>query len=259
MKRIKILTVLLLIFTVLNSLAQSKWSIGLCSYPKIDNRIILPEKNSKEYVDYRNDNETYNLGLDYGFDIQYMIADNWGIGSGLFFSFKSYKTEEDRLIDPCFSPITCGYNTEFYTYKFKYLQVPIHVIWNKKTDKLLSFQFSGGLSINYRLENKVIYTLNGTTEENNENEITRDFDGNINSFDIAVDLGLGLTIGLTKNIDLRIIPSLNFSVIPYQNEDIKNHLYNINLFRDVNKDTKELMYSMGLSVSLRYNLFKEKN
>ena len=253
---------ILLILTVIhfsNSFAQPqpKWSVGLICYPRINDRIILPSENSQKYVDYRNDNETYMLGVDYGFNIQYRIAENWALRSGLIYSRKGYKTEEDRIIDPCFSPITCGYNTEFYTYEFKSMQLPLQMVWNKKIGNLISFEFLGGLMVDYRYENKVIYSLTGDSGKNTEKEISRDFDGNINSFDVLATLGVGINIRLIGNIDFSIIPSVNFSLIPVKNEDIKNHIYNINLFKNVSRDNKEILYTAGLSIGLRYNLFAE--
>ena len=148
--------IILLLSGLIEASAQSKFSIGLSSDYLINYRIITKSK-SDLYQKYRNENEAPASGFDLEVNLLYNFKPKLFFETGMGYAQKGYKTNEEVLIDPCFSPVTCGYNSELYRYTYHYMSIPVHFIYN--TSKKLNFSFSIGTSLLIPLSSNVEWIL----------------------------------------------------------------------------------------------------
>ncbi len=55
------------------------------------------------------------------------------------------------------------------------------------------------------------------------------------------------------------LPKLSYNLIAYENSDIRDNIYDISIFTNENKSTKERLISCGIEMKILYSLNKSKN
>lgn len=126
----------LLLFAVLSSgstllSAQPRLSAGLGAGFHLNNRVITHHR-SDLYLNYRNDNERYQPGTDLQVLLHYRLIPRLSLETGLSFYRRGYLIAEDHLIDPCYSPVTCGYRSELFRYRWDFLSVPLRLVYRTR-------------------------------------------------------------------------------------------------------------------------------
>lgn len=243
MKNIQIKFVIISIFLfsgLIETSAQSKFSIGLSS-SYLKNYRIITENKSDLYEDYRNENEGSISGFDIEVNLLYNFKPKLYFETGIGYAQKGYKISEDILIDPCFSPVTCGYYSELYRYTYDYMSIPLHFIYT--TSKRLNFSFSVGTSLLIPLSSNVEWILRKEYESNTGQNIDKRNNIDPNKFNMSVDLGFGIGFTITEKMNLMILPKFNYNLFSYENTDIRDNNYDISLFRNEVKSTKEHLIS----------------
>jgi len=86
-----------------------------------------------------------------------------------------------------------------------------------------------------------------------QNIYTRENISNMDRINLTLDLGLGLGYRITENLNAVIQPKFSLDVFPYENTDIRDKIYNICLFNNEDKSTKEHLISYGISSKLIYD------
>jgi hypothetical protein len=255
--KIKFVIISIFLFSgLIETSAQSKFSIGLSSSYLRNYRIIT--KNSSDlYKDYRNENEGSISGFDIEVNLLYNFKPILFFETGIGYVQKGYKINEDILIDPCYSPITCGYNSELYRYTYDYISVPLHLIFT--TSNRLNFSFSIGTSLLIPLSNNVECILRKEFESNTDQKIDIRNNSDPNKFNMSLDLGFGIGFRISEKMNLMILPKFNYNLFSYENTDIKNKIYNISLFINEDKSTKEHLISYGIGIKLLYDLRKSSH
>ena len=249
--RIKIIIICALLIGLVNANAQSKLSFGI-STSYLKNYRIFSKSNSRLYKDYRNDGE----GIIFGFDIEANLFFNFypkiKFETGIGYIQKGYMVNEERLIDPCFSPVTCGYYSDLYRYKYEYISIPIRFIYT--TSNKLNFSISAGASIFVPMSSNVDWILRKEFgNQLGQNIYTRENISNMDRINLTLDLGLGLGYRITENLNAVIQPKFSLDVFSYENTDIRDKIYNICLFNNEDKSTKEHLISYGISSKLIYD------
>ena len=254
---IKFVIISIFLFSgLIETSAQSKFSIGLSS-SYLKNYRIITENKSNLYKDYRNENE----GSISGFDIEVILLYNFKpklfFETGIGYVQKGYKINEYVLIDPCFSPITCGYNSELYRYTYDYMSIPLHFIYT--TSKRLNFSFSIGTSLIIPLSSNIEWILRKEYDSNTDQKIDKSNNSDPNKFNMSLDLGFGIGFRITEKMNLMILPKINYNLFSYENTDIRYNNYGISLFRNEDKSTKENLISYGIGIKLLYDLGKSSH
>ncbi len=250
----KFIIISILVFSgLIETSAQSKFSVGLSSNYLRNYRIITKNK-SDLYKEYRNENEGPVLGFNSEVNLLYNLKPKFFFELGIGYVQKGYKTNEDILIDPCFSPVTCGYKSEMYRYSYDYLTVPLHFIYT--TAKRLNFSFSFGTSLLIPLSSNVERILRKEYKCNTDQNTDKRNNSDSNKFNMSGDFGFGIGFRITEKMNLVILPNFNYNLFSYENTDIKKNNYNISLFRNEDKLTKEHLVSYGAGIKILYDLKK---
>jgi len=259
MKNMKIKFVIISVFLfsgLIETSAQSKFSIGLSS-SYLKNYRIITENKSDLYKDYRNNNEGYISGFDIEVNLLYYFKPILFFETGIGYVQKGYKINEEVLIDPCFSPNTCGYYSEFYRYTYDYMTVPLHLIFT--TSNRLNFSFSIGSSLLIPLSNNIEWILRKEYEIDTDQKNDTRNSSDPNKFNMSLDLGLGIGFRISEKMNLMILPKFNYNLFSYENTDIRDKMYNISLFRNEDKSAKEHLISYGIGIKLLYDLGKSSH
>ena len=254
---IKFVIISIFLFSgLIETSAQSKFSIGLSS-SYLKNYRIITENKSNLYKDYRNENEGSISGLDIEVILLYNFKPKLFFETGIGYVQKGYKINEDVLIDPCFSPITCGYNSELYRYTYDYMSIPLHFIYT--TSKRLNFSFSIGTSLIIPLSSNIEWILRKEYDSNTDQKIDKRNNSDPNKFNMSLDLGFGIGFRITEKMNLMILPKINYNLFSYEKTDIRDNNYDISLFRSEDKSTKENLISYGIGIKLLYDLGKSSH
>jgi len=256
MNAMKIKIILFSIFLlggVIETSAQSKFSVGLSSSYLRNYRNITKNK-SDLYKEYRNENEGSISGFDLEVNVLYNFKPKLFFETGIGYVQKGYKINEDILIDPCFSPVTCGYYSELYRYTYDYMSIPLHLIYS--TSNRLNFSFSIGTSVLIPLSNHVEWILRKEFGSNTNQNIAKRNSIDSNKFNMSADFGFGIGFRITEKMNLMILPKFNYNLFSYENTDIRDNNYDISLFRNEDKSTKENLISYGIGIKLLYDLGK---
>ena len=254
MKNMKIKIVIISFFLfngIIKTSAQSKYSIGFNSC-YLKNYRIITEYKSNLYEDYRNENESFVSGFDIEVNFLYNFKPKLYFETGIAYTQKGYKINEETLIDPCFSPVTCGYNSELYRYTYDYMSIPLHFIYT--TPKKINFSFSVGTSLLIPLSSNVEWILRKEYKSNTDQNIKIRNNSVPDKFNMSIDLGVGIGFKITEKLNLMILPKFNYNLFLYENTDIRDNNYNINLFKNEDKSTTEHFISTGIGIKLLYNL-----
>ena len=250
--RTKIIIICVLFIGLTKVNAQSKLSFGISS-DYLKNYRIFSKSNSKLYKDYRNDGESPITGFNIEVNLFYNFQTKLKFETGFGYIQKGYMVNEERIIDPCFAPVTCGYHSDLYQYKYEYLSIPIRFIYT--TPNKLNFSISAGVSVLIPVSSNVDWILRKEFGKKTGQKIyTRDNISNINNINLSLDLGLGLGYRITENFNLVIQPKFSIDVFPYENTDIRDKIYSICLFNNEDKSTKEHLISYGIGLKLIYDL-----
>jgi len=255
--KIKFVIISILLFNgLIETSAQSKYSIGFNSNYLSNYRIITKYK-SDLYKDFRNKNEGFISGFDVEVNLRYKFQAKLFFETGIGYVQKGYKINEDVLNDPCFSPITCGYNSELYRYNYNFMSIPLHFIYT--TSKKLNFSFSIGTSLLIPLSSNVEWILRKEYKSNIKQNINKRNNSDTNKLNMSADIGFGIGFKLTEKMNILILPILNYNILSYENTDITDNNYDISLFRNEDKSTKEHLISSGIGIKLLYNLGKSNH
>ncbi len=242
----------LVLFSGSNVLSQSRFSIGVSTSYLSNNRIITKYKSGL-YKDYRDSKEGYLPGFDIELVISYKINEKYNFETGAGYSKTGYSIKETRLIDPGFSPVTSGYYSELYRFINRNLNIPFHLVYNTK--KRLNYYFSLGPSVIFPISGKVDLILRKEFGKSEGQTI----DSKINESDeqkvnLSMDLGLGIGYRLSERFNIAIQPRISYYLIGTENTYARDKLYNISLFNNENKTTKEHLISYGLALKMIYSL-----
>lgn len=250
MKIIEFLIGFCIIFGIQGLSAQSKISIGI-NYSLANNSRLISSYNSDNYKEYRDDNESSSLGTEFGVDLRFRIDRNWFLKSGLGLAQRGYETDEDRIIDPCYSPITCGFESEIYRYRYDFIKMPLQIVY--QTSKQLNFSFVFGSNVLIPLSNEVEWVLRKEYGKWVDQKITKENSEISNKFNLTLNLGLGIGYRLSERINMIISPTFDYNILAHENKDIRDRLYGIGRFVDEDKSTKENLISYGIGFNLIYN------
>lgn len=69
-----------------------------------------------------------------------------------------------------------------------------------------------------------------------------------------MDLGLGIGYRLSERFNFALQPGISYCLIGTENTYARDKLYNISLFNNENKITREHLISYGLSLKMIYSL-----
>jgi hypothetical protein len=251
--KLKKLTICFLIFIAAFSIhAQSKFSFGINSSFLFNTRIIT-KSGSDIYKDYRNSNEKFSTGFNFEAIVYYKINENFNIETGAGFLKNGYEVKEERLIDPGFSPITAGYYSELYRYSFRNIYLPLHL--NYCGTKKLFLNLSFGPSILFPILKNVEWILRKDFGKSGEERISTTADeSDINKMNITLNLGIGLGYRLSDKVSIVLIPKVIYNLLGDENSDIRDRLYNISLFNNEDKSTKEHLISYGTTLRLNFGI-----
>jgi hypothetical protein len=242
----------LVLFSGSNVLAQSRFSIGASTSYLSGNRIISKYKSGL-YKDYRDSKEGYLQGFDFEAVIWYKINDKLNLETGVGFSKTGYSIKETRLIDPGFSPVTTGYYSELYRFTNQNLEIPFHLVYN--TMKRLNYYFSIGPSVIFPVSEKVDWILRkefGKSEGQTVDSKTNESDKQ--KINLSMDLGIGIGYRLWERFNIALQRGISYNLIGTENTYVRDKLYDISLFSNENKATKEHLISYGLSLKMIYSL-----
>jgi len=248
----RLVILFLALFCGSNILAQSRFSIGVSTSYLSNNRIITKYKSGL-YKDYRDSKEGYLPGFDIKAVFSYKINEKFNIETGVGYSKTGYSIKEIRLIDPGFSPVTARYYSELYRFTNRNLNIPFHFVYNTK--KRLNYYFSVGPSVIFPISGKVDWILRkefGKSEGQAIDSKTNESDGQ--KVNLSMDLGFGIGYKLTERFNISLQPGISYYLIGTENTYIRDKLYNISLFSNENKETKEHLISYGLSLKMIYCL-----
>ncbi|MEA3451514.1 MAG: outer membrane beta-barrel protein [Bacteroidota bacterium] len=250
MKNKYTLTGIIILLSLTQVFAQSDFHIGVNASYLLNSRIIT-ENNSDLFKDYRNDNETFSTGFNIGLNWQYNFFDNFHIETGINYSQKGYEVKEKMLIDPCFYPATCGFESEIHRYTYDYLRVPIHFIY--RTTKYLNYSISLGASAILPLSSDVEWVLVEEFGKKSDYIKTRDNASDLRKFNFTTDFAFGVGYMFTDRINVILQPNVSFNILSYENIDIKERRY-YNVLVSENKSTKENLISYSLMLKVLLNL-----
>jgi len=207
------LIIVLLLISFFDIFSQSDFYIGANASYLLNSRIIT-ENNSTLFKEYRNANETFSTGFNIGVNWQYNFIDNFSIETGINYSQKGYEVKEKMLIDPCFYPVTCGYESEIHRYTYDYLRVPIHFIYRTKKD--LNYSISLGASAILPLSSDVEWVLVEEFGTKSNYIKTRD----LRKFNFTVDFSFGVGYMVTERINIIIRPNASFNILTNRQKKI---------------------------------------
>jgi len=252
--RIKFFTFFLI--TVLcgniKTFSQKNFSVGISNGLHKSNRLISIF-NSRLYYDYRNENESSLGESNFDVFIKYKLkSKGFSLGSGVGITRLGYEINEKMLIDPCFSPATCGYESILYRYNYDLLRVPFNISYEVGTK--IKFYMTTGSSIYFSLSESVDLILRKKYEKSKNQKIeTRENESNYNKINISIDFGTGIGYRIIERFYLYVQPEFSYLIFPYENTDIRDKIYNISRFVNEDKTTTEKLMSYGISLKLAYD------
>lgn len=248
MRNLKLTLFLLIIVIVSKSQGQSRLSFGLSSSYLITNRVFTYHK-SDSYIDYRNSMERYKTGFDLSGTISYSFHNNLSLESGVGYSDFGYMTNEEMLIDPGYSPLTEGFYSDLYLFDYKNIYVPAH--FEYFTSKRINLRISFGPSLIFPISDKVEYIVRKNLGNQTGQQVyylPNDYHNK--KINLSLDLGVGIGFKMTDKINLILQPKLSYFVFSRENVWAREYLYYIGMFDGQNRNTKENLYSIGLSFKI---------
>jgi len=132
------------------------------------------------------------------------------------------------------------------------MSIPLHFIYT--TPKKINFSFSVGTSLLIPLSSNVEWILRKEYKSNTDQNIKIRNNSVPDKFNMSIDLGVGIGFKITEKLNLMILPKFNYNLFLYENTDIRDNNYNINLFKNEDKSTTEHFISTGIGIKLLYNL-----
>jgi hypothetical protein len=250
MKVWKLALSIYIVFGIQEVSAQSNISIGV-NYYLVSNNRSISSYNSDLYKDYRENNEKSSLGMELGIDLLYRIEKNWFLKSGLGYVQRGYETNEDIIIDPCYSPITCGFRSEIYRYNYSFIEMPMEIVY--QTNKQLNFSFTLGTSLLFPLTNEVDWVLRKEQGKQKEQKIITEQYEDSKNLNATLNLGVGIGYRISDKINLKVTPKFNYNLFSHENRDIRDRLYNIGKFLNEDKSTTEHLISYGIGFIIIYD------
>lgn len=243
---------MLIVIAFSETSAQSKLSFGVgSSYLKNDR--IISISSSDSYKEFRNENESSISGFEVEVNVYYNFKSNFNFESGIGYVQKGFKINEEQMIDPCYSPVTCGYFSDLYRYSNHYLSIPLR--FNYRSSKSVFVSYTAGVSLLIPVSSEVEYILRKELGEKYDQEIRKhENSSDYSSIDISLDLAFGVGYRFSERIESIIQPKFSYNLLPNENTHIRDKYYNIGLFSGENKSTKEHLWSYGIGIKVIYNL-----
>lgn len=245
-------TILLIFFCITTIQAQSKFSFGISADYSANYRLIT-RYESKLYKEHRDSEETFLQGNSVKATLSYRFSGKFSIETGFVFSKNGYSVKEVRLIDPGFSPVTTGFTSELYQYSNRIWSIPFHIAYSTK--KRVSAEITAGYSFVFRSSGDVERILRceyGISD--GQKKIVRTNESDVPKVNLSLDLGSGVGYRLTQKLKVILKPEISYELIGSENSDIRDRLYNLIIFINENKSTREHLVSYGLSLNVLYNL-----
>ena len=147
----------------------------------------------------------------------YVVVDNRGNRISDIGSNKAYFD----ISDPIFQDLQAEIQQNF-----QYLEVPV-VLRYKLIDRLIDFNFIGGLGANFLIGNNIYLVQGNAREVVGE---TKD----INNLNISGNIGLGIEYPLMKNIQIRLEPSIKYYINAInRNSSYKSHPYALGVYTGI--------------------------
>lgn len=214
---------------------------------------IINSAQSNNYKNYRQSNEENSVGYNFESTINFKLSNSTSVSMGLGFSTFGYQFA-GRIIDPCFSSITCGYNLELKRYTFSFINLPLNInriLFDEKIKLGIgsSFHFPINFKYDWILKNSGEGFLKGKIE-NSENI------NFVNKLFIALNISVQFRIIQFQKSNLSF--SLNSSIMltNYENDHIKDKIYSISSFIGQDKTMKETLINFGVAIIYEFQINK---
>ncbi|MFP4556918.1 MAG: hypothetical protein ACLFNU_08620 [Bacteroidales bacterium] len=252
--KLKISTAILITVICVNfkAFSQTNFTIGISNGMHNSTRIIN-RFNSKLYYDYRNEEESSLGESNFNLFIKYNIKSNgFSVGSGVGLTRLGYEINERKLIDPCFSPATCGYESILYRYNYDLLRIPFNITYEVGSN--IKFYLTTGSSIYFSLSECIDLILRKEYEDSRNQEIeTKKNQSNYNKINFSFDFGIGIGYEIIERFYIYLQPEFSYLILSYENTDLRDRVYNISLFENEDKTTTEKLLSYGISLKLAFD------
>ena len=252
--KLKLISIIIisLLYGNLKTFSQNKFSVGISNGLHKSYRLIN-SYNSNLYYDYRNENESSLGESNFDVFIKYNIkSTGFSLGSGIGITRLGYEINERMLIDPCFSPETCGYESILYRYNYDLIRVPLRISY--EVGEKFKFYITTGSSMYFSLSESVDLILRKEYgNPKNQNIKTRKNESDFNKVNASIDFGTGIGYRIIERFYLYLQLELSYLFFSYENSDIRDRNYNISRFINEDKTTTEKLLSYGISLKLSYD------
>lgn len=251
MKNLRWILCLLTIILALKSQGQSKFTFGLNSSYLVGNRVFTYH-GFKDFIDYRNQEERYKIGMDITGTVRYKIKDRISLETGIGYSNIGYQTKEYKFNDPETAP---GFASVLYVFNYNNINLPFHLNYSSKGK--CNFNISLGPSLVFLLSEDIDVILR-KQYGNSAGQTLSDYpfdeiENNIKKVNTSIDLGFGMGYRLTNKINIEIQPKISYFLFPNENEWAREYLYYLQIFSKQNRSTRENLYSTGISLKISFN------
>jgi len=219
-----------------NSKQANKITIGYSFSPDYSFRTLKNgDGNSSTalVINSRDNIEKAKLGYTTGYNVTFHFSDLLGFETGVQYSNKGYKTEEQDLI--YFPPSPSSPNKATTTYSYQYIGIPLKAKFAFGKNKV-RFISSAGFMTNFLVNVKQSINLkysDGKTEKKNQSSTS-----GFNKIEISPIVSIGVDYKLTDKIHFSAEPTFRFGLSKTKDAPVKENLWNAGL-------------ALGISYSLK--------
>lgn len=206
--RKQFLAITVLLFVSLTSFAQ----ISVRPYYQVD---LSSAFNKAEFT-----LETPKLGYTIGADVNYQIAPNFDIKTGLMFQKMGNKTELAYLSTPD------GFVNRQFDLTYNYVSIPLQIQYNLNQDSRFVPYLAVGAALNMNTTNYVktsYYDLNEELISSTVLELLGNNGGSIRKFNVSAKVDLGFNYKMTDNLSLNMSISTNIFLLSTNNDFISDN------------------------------------
>jgi hypothetical protein len=254
MKYLRLIFYFLTITLALNGQEQSEITFCLSSSYLINNRVFT-HYESDAYMDYRNQEERHKVGFDITGTIRYRLKNRISLESGIGYSDIGYQTKEYMILHP---ETLNGYTYILYVFNYQNFIIPIYLQYSTKGKVNFNMSFGPSLVFLYSENNDIILRKQlGETIGQKHNQTLSGYyynpdENRIKKINTSLDLGIGIGYKLSNQMSIEIQPKVSYFLFSNENIYAREYLYNLPIFYKQNKNTKENLYSIGLTLKLTF-------
>lgn len=207
---------------------ENPWSVGIHFSPNYCYRKIHSTRTNadmRQLIYHYNSTEIASAGYNTGINLRYKFHNSFYYESGLTYSHYSFQTKP--------YPITSysnpdGDNTKIrFIYHFKYLEIPLRVIYIGSSAKN-NFSFSCGIINQFGIEQYNIERIEKDNKVLESNRSKNGYDFNPNLYNISAMISAGYIFRKSKKISIHIEPSYRHQLLTYNKGSIlKENLFNL--------------------------------